>query len=232
MKQMVKEEFKFSESKVEYASHQLSLYYGECPHKCSYCFVNNYRKRGYSWAMGELRVNQKAFSIAKEADTSKVTCLVVSFTNDPFPISYNEDVKDQRLASLKILLDILEARKIPTKVLTKNAQIEDLLDFQQDPYKYIQIGFSITTNPDNAIMRARYEPFASSIDERITALELFQVAGFKTWVSVEPILPNTQILDLLYSLNRIGVEEIWVGKTNYDPFLSKVYNWEDLLKQV
>lgn len=227
----------FSESKVEYASHQLSLYYGECPHECSYCFVDYlYRKRNYRWAVGELRNNPKAFNIARNARADKIDCLVVSFTGDPFPSIHptkalsekaRESIHYTRLTYLMNILDILESRKINTKVLTKNADILEV-SFIREPYKHISFGFSITTNGYNDQVTRHFEPNASTVNDRLFSLNEFRIHGFKTWVSIEPILPGTNVLGLIAALVSMGIDEIWVGKNNYDPELVHAYDWKAL----
>lgn len=231
--------YRFSESKVEYASHQLSLYYGKCPHQCSYCFINYlYRKRKIPWSMGELRRNQKAIQIAKQANADKVDCLVVSFVNDPLPRLHphrflseiaRSDMFYCRLNYLIEILDILNKRKINTKVLTKNSDIYEIA-LTRDPYEYITLGCSITTNGYNDSVRKYFEPNTSTIKGRFSALDILKEHGFKTWVSMEPILPKTNILGLITSLISREVDEIWVGKNNYDPELTNVYDWKRLCK--
>jgi len=186
----------FSPSKVEYVSHNLSNWYGKCPHGCIWCFNQIYRKRGWKWACGPLRKNEKALKIAKKANASNVTCLMLSFTNDPLPYGHETEIQRQRLAYLLEILEILEERQIPTKVLTKNRQIH-LLTYKTIPYDYIQIGLSITTNPWNSTIERTYERCLYSNDDRIYALKALAKKGFRTWVSMEPILPETDIKDLL-----------------------------------
>lgn len=217
----------FSESKVEYASHQLSLYYGECPHKCAYCFVKNYRKRKWAWACGNIRDNPKAFDLAAFANNSNIKCLVVSFTSDPLPITDDSEEANFRLYRLQELMNILEERKIPTKVLTKNAQISEITK-EVNPYKYISIGLSVTTNLENEYMRELWEKNTSTIKERLFALSLLRMEGFKTWASVEPILPKTKPKKLVFNLIRLGLDEIWVGKSNYVSNLVNAHNWRKM----
>lgn len=225
-------QMQFSESKVEYASHQLSLYYGECPHKCTYCFVGNYRKRNWDWANGPLRINEKAYGIAKSADLSDIECLVVSFTNDPLPDRIQEGKGVETLLRLTKLLNILEKRGIPTKVLTKNAQIRDIIPLVPIPYRFIQIGMTLTTNFLLSEISQEWEPHASPLKSRYHALRELQANGFRTWVSAEPILPGTQLYIFMVDLLTVNAEEIWIGKGNYLKELINAHNWKKLAKLV
>ncbi len=220
----------FSKSKVEYATHQLSLYHGECPHNCSYCFVKMYRKRNWEWATGSLRRNHKAKELAKKASVSGVECLVISFTNDALPYSSNIREMKKRMWYLIGIMEILEARKIPTKILTKNAMINQLTEHTA-PYKYIQIGLSITGNIDGWDNATKYEKYSSTNQMRFKTLKTLSNKGFRTWVSLEPILPQTDIEQLIKKItwgNRIN--EIWIGKPNYHQELIKAFCWSDVAK--
>lgn len=222
----------FSKSKVEYASHQLSLYHGECPHGCKYCFVQNYRRRGWKWAVGDLRVNERAWDLAKLASKKDVTCLVVSFTNDPFPQVFDHPQHHYKAYFLYKILSILESRAIPTKVLTKNADIDYLAGAVNPPFEHIQIGLSITTDPLNERVKRKWEPYSSSIEGRLLALANLRDNGFRTWISVEPILPHTDIELLFEHCFQVDSEEIWVGKGNYIKELEQAFDWKAVANQI
>jgi len=188
--------------------------------------------------MGELRQNRKAIQIAAKANADNIDCLVISFVNDPLPRLYSntalldkakESLYYSRLNHLIRILDILEKRKIITKVLTKNANILEIAHIR-DSYDFITLGCSITTNVYNESVTKYFEPNTSSIRDRLLALNLLNKHGFKTWVSIEPILPNTNVLGLIHSLVSRNVSEIWIGKNNYDPELMFAFNWKQLCK--
>jgi DNA repair photolyase len=229
----------FSLSQVEYASHQLSLYYGPCPHDCIYCYLKfTAQKRKWKWSIGDHRRNPKAFNLAKRANPSNVRTLVVSFTSDPLPIPSNkldEKVRTKvfydRLDYLSKILDILERRVIKTKVLTKNANILEISYFRA-PYKHISFGLSITTNENNEKIRKHFEPNSSSIKRRLFALDELQKNGFKTWCSIEPILPKTKVFPLLTKLSAMNIPEIWIGKGNYHPEVINAFHWEHLAQSL
>lgn len=223
---------KFSKSKVEYASHNLSLYYGECPHNCKYCYVSiRFRKRKIPWSVGELRANPKAFELASKASKEGVEKLVVSFTSDPLPYSVDTEVMNRRVRNLAALLDILEKREIPTKVLTKNSQIL-LLAGVSKPYKHIQIGLSITTDSQNIYEFDKWEKGVTSIQSRLVALNYLKLHKFRVWVSCEPILPKTSLQTYLPEIQRAYPEEIWIGKGNYLSQLTGAFDWEKLVKHI
>lgn len=222
----------FSPSKVGYASHQLSLWHGKCPNGCLYCYVEKlYGGKGqkYAWATGEYRRNPKALELATHAAKKGVMQLVVSFTSDPLPQFPSEKDNNYNFDYLVEVLTILQDRQIPTKVLTKNAAIADLVNYLQ-PSPELQIGCSITTNWYNESAQRQWEGNCpSTIADRLIALSKLRDYGFRTWASCEPILPDTNIGKLLNDLKGAGIQETWFGNGNYYPAL----NWCDwsLVKQ-
>lgn len=170
---------RFNTSKVgDYASHNLSIWYGACHHSCRYCFVKKCFSN-YQWAKGQLRVNPKAIKQTKYADFDDVKCLIIQFSGDPLPISNDNLTNMKRLKILINHLYYLELRGIPTKVLTKNPLIAKLAKYTH-PYQHIQFGLSITTDSKNKRELAYWEPNMPSIEARLEALEILNLGGFHT----------------------------------------------------
>lgn len=76
------------------------------------------------------------------------------------------------------------------------------------------IGFSITT--DNDDQRRKWEPYSNSIPERMEAVKKLKEAGVKTWVSIEPILPESSPEKILIEL-KDDVDWWVLGQLNYYP---------------
>ena len=71
-------------------------------------------------------------------------------------------------------------------ILTRDARVLDDVDlFARAPGA--AVGMSIPTDDD--AVRAAFEPGASSIDERLDALEQLHAAGVRTFAVVQPVLP-------------------------------------------
>ena len=224
---------RFNKSAVgDYASHNLSLYYGECPHGCrkKYCYVPRLFGR-FDWASGPLRRNPKALKLCKYAQFDDVDCLVVSFSSDPLPFSNNQKRNDKRLSFLLRHLDILEMRGVPTKVLTKNTLIEELAIIRA-PFEHVSIGLSITTDSQNHKETEYWEKGLPSIELRLRTLAHLSDKGFATWASMEPILPKTQIQTAISDILDTGVLELWVGKGSYVRRLENAFYWGQVARQV
>jgi DNA repair photolyase len=222
---------KFNVSKVgDYASHNLSIWYGTCHHTCRYCYVKKCFSH-YKWASGALRINPKAIKQCKYADFDDVKCLIIQFSGDPLPIS---NFQAQNMKRLKILMGhlyYLELRGIPTKVLTKNPLIHKIIKYHS-PYEHIQFGLSITTDSENTKETSYWEPYLPSIAARLDALEILHRSGFHTWASMEPVLPRTNIHNAILEVTDTGIEELWVGKGSYDKRLETAFHWGAIANQI
>jgi DNA repair photolyase len=60
-----------------------------------------------------------------------------------------------------------------------------------------------------------WEPGAPSFEERKTALQYAHEKGFRTSVSMEPILDMDDVLDLFFDLEPFVSDTLWLGKMNH-----------------
>ena len=63
-------------------------------------------------------------------------------------------------------------------------------------------------------MLAFWEPGAPTFEERLACLELAHRSGFKTSVSVEPMLDTPNVVALFHKLAPFVTDSIWLGKLN------------------
>ena len=130
---------------------------------------------------------------------------------DPFMYGFKE-VKD---LTLKII-EKLNKNNIRCTVLTKGILPKALLDTK----KYGENNeYGITLVSLGEDFKKRFEPYSSSYQKRINALELLNNNGLKTWVSMEPFpIPDfDKEQDLPRVLNKVSfVDTIIFGKLNYN----------------
>ena len=109
------------------------------------------------------------------------------------------------------VLNVLIARKVPVWILTKSVGILQDAELIIENRGLVSVGFTITSL--NEEVRRKYEPNASSVWNRVRALEYFHKHGVKTKCSVEPILDEhpTTICDTL----KDDVDYWYFGKDNY-----------------
>jgi DNA repair photolyase len=71
------------------------------------------------------------------------------------------------------------------------------------------VGITLTTLDD--IVRAKMEPGASSVDERLRALSEHSKNGIKTWVFLGPVMPYiTDVEALIWAIAEVKPEYVLV----------------------
>ncbi len=110
---------------------------------------------------------------------------------------------------LKKLIDLQPNLGIQTK---SDLVLRDIDLLKQ--FKNCEVGFTITTLNDN--LRKEIEPFTSSVQNRINALERLKKDGIKSYVFIGPILPfltnwkeiilKTKHCSNLYMLENLNVK--------------------------
>lgn len=115
---------------------------------------------------------------------------------------------------MRYILPILIEYKLPFSILTKSDLVMRDLDLLKG-YDNCKVGFTIITLNDS--VRRLLEPMAPSIDRRIKALKKLHDEGIKTWVSVEPILPDFQWSNPIEIILKLkDFVDWWVfGRLNY-----------------
>jgi len=159
--------------------------YTGCQIGCPYCYARLFMRRysGHSEEWGEfvdIKVNAPQI-LRKQLERAKKGRVWVSSVCD----AYQPLEKKYRLT--RQCLEELLNRQFPLNVQTKSALVVRDLDlFTQ--FKEIEVGFTITTD-DEATARL-FEPRASSVRDRIEALEVIHSKGIRTFVFIGPILPG------------------------------------------
>jgi DNA repair photolyase len=117
-------------------------------------------------------------------------------------------------ACLTVLKKLLDAGNDVVVVSKPNLEIikslcTELKGFQ----KNFLFRFTITAT-DNTLL-SFWEPNAPSYEERKASLKYAYDAGFRTSVSVEPMLDPVHIDDLVEDLSPYVNDAIWIGKMNH-----------------
>jgi DNA repair photolyase len=86
-----------------------------------------------------------------------------------------------------------------------------------EKFKDIEVGFSITTADEK--IRKIFEPGASSIKERIRALDVLHSRGIQTFAMIAPILPGS---DGLIEKLPGKVDNILIDRLNYS-YANRIY---------
>lgn len=131
-----------------------------------------------------------------------------------FPTAHDicNDNVDHCITALKNILEpgnqVLIVSKPSLYVMTKLLKEPELYKDQ------IMLRFTIGSISNKVL--SIFEPSAPDIVERRKSLELAYSMGFKTSISIEPLLGGSDDLDdILYLVKPYVTDEIWVGKLNF-----------------
>ena len=209
----------------EYADLALNLFDG-CDHSCIYCYtptlLHKTTEEFHSTVMPRKDILKKIEHDAKllKGDKRKI---LLCFTCDAY--SKGAMQHNTTTEALKILLEHGLNINILTKGGSRSLRDYDMLKQYKDQ---VTIGASLVFNNDEDSLK--YEPNAAVTSDRCRALFQYHCAGFKTWVSFEPVWSADDVAEL--------IEETWtytdhykIGKLNYHPH-AKTVNWPETIQQI
>jgi DNA repair photolyase len=170
-------------SKIPGMKYALNPYVG-CAHACRYCYVRLMQRffghRGETWgSFVDVKQNAPRLLIKELTRKRKGTVMLASATDPYQPL-------ENRLKITRACLELLADARFPVSVLTKSALIIRDLDLLKD-VDDLSVGITVTT--DDERVRRVMEPRASSIPDRLIALEALAGAGLSPHVFIGPILP-------------------------------------------
>jgi DNA repair photolyase len=172
--------------------------YSGCSFNCRYCYIRSSKYGQHLEMKTSIKTNAAELldkQLALRAKKGQYGIIVLASATDP----YLHFEKEEQLT--RKLLQIIAKHRFPVHVITKSAMVVrdfDILkeidqtailpaDLQGELTNGCIITFSFST-VDDGISRI-FEPGAPPPTERITGLEKAAQAGFKTGVSMMPLLP-------------------------------------------
>jgi DNA repair photolyase len=199
-------------SKSQVYDYALNAYVG-CQHGCSYCyakFMKRFTGHPEPWgAFVDVKINAPEL-LAREIKKKTRGRVWISGVCD----AYQPLEKKYQLT--RKCLEILVEQKWPVTIQTRSQLVVrdiDLLKHASD----CEVGFTITTADER--VRRIFEPYASSIAERVEALALLHAEGIQTFVMVAPMLPGAEgLVELL----KGSVDSILIDRMNYH-YADRVY---------
>lgn len=177
-----------------------------CPHGCRYC----YARHKYVAKEGVHSSSQWSIPVIRREDVDRQHPLypgVVMFptTHDIFP-----DILEDCLTVVANL--VASGNQVLLVSKPELACIGEICSRFAQHRQQILFRFTISAM-DNAILRF-WEPNAPLFEERYQSLQLAYTSGFRTSVSVEPMLEADAIDDLIEYLSPHVTHSIWLGKMN------------------
>lgn len=198
---------------VEYGDFTMNHIQG-CSHGCNFpCYAFLMAKRfgrvsTYEEWLEPYLVENTLELLRKEIPKlkHKIQSVQLCFMSDPFMVGYAE-VEKMSMDSIRLL----NSQGIKCSVLTKGILPRELQDCSEDNE------YGITLVSLNEEFRQEKEPFTSTYEDRIAALQYLHEQGCKTWISMEPYpTPNQVEQELAEILDAVSfVDKIIFGRTNY-----------------
>lgn len=190
----------------EWSTHSANCVFG-CSHDCLYCYaayshcVRWKNRPREDW--GQEVVNEKA------ADKSYAYADGVTM----FPTTH-DITPNNRHACETVLRKLLQAGRRVLVVSKPHLHcVKAIIDMFGERFRgQLELRFSITCLSDE--IRAFWEPNAPTIPERIACLHHAHSNGFKTSVSMEPLLEPWNAIPLVNLVTPATTGEIWIGLLN------------------
>lgn len=203
---------------VEYGDYTMNFVQG-CSHGCKYpCYAYLLKKRfgqviDYEdWCQPKL-VSNTLDLLDKEIPRlkSKINSVHLCFSTDPFMYEYPE-ITAMSIAAIRKL----NAEGIKCTTLTKGLLPIELSELSPEN----EYGITLISLSED--YRAKMEPGAAPLAERLAALRALHDAGCRTWVSIEPYpTPNMIEQNLHEILEAVAfADRIIFGRTNYSKVAS------------
>lgn len=190
--------------------------YTGCQINCRYCYARLFMKRysGHHEPWGEfvdIKINAAERLKQQLVRAKRGTVWIASVCDSYQPL----EAKYRLTRScLKELLKV----QFPVSIQTKSKLVlRDRDLFQQ--FEEIQVGMTVTTEDEK--VAKLFEPLASSIQERLDALEQIHSDGTPAFAFVGPILPGDPMR--LAELLAGRVDKVLVDRMNYASSVRKFY---------
>jgi DNA repair photolyase len=188
--------------------------YTGCLHGCVYCYANFMRRfSGHlkdPWgSFVDVKVNLLDV-LAQELPRRPGGRVWFSSVCDPY-----QQVEAKYKLTRRAIKLLSAYEKFSVSILTKNTLVLRDIDLLEPMKDRVDIGFTITTFSPEA--QRFFEPYSSSVKDRIDALGQLNEAGVDTWAFIAPMLPYVTEVALeegLYQLAQTGVKRLMTDRYN------------------
>lgn len=207
----------------EYAPLACNLYMG-CTHGCSYCYAPGcMRKTSRSWH--ECAVPRKNVLALFEKDAKALSGdprrVLFCFLSDPYqPLERTEKLTHQGIR-------IAHKHNVKIDILTKGDTALIARDLPLMKLAGVHLGITLSFINDDS--RKEWEPYASSVENRLAILKKAHNAGIYTWVSMEPVIKPDEALEVIRRAHTYV--DFWkVGKLNHNKAVEATVDWRKFRK--
>lgn len=204
----------------EYAPLACNYYMG-CVHSCKYCYAPGCMRKSSDVWNKEVRCRE-GYKEKFIRDVKRLHSLgdnrrvLFSFLSDPYqPIE-----GECRLTRWSI--ETANEHGVKVDILTKGVKSLILEDLSLMKRADVHLGMTLSFINDDS--RKEWEPFASSVEDRLDILHRAHAMGIYTWVSMEPVIIPDEALAVVRKAHK-DVSFWKVGKLNHFKRLEKSINW-------
>ena len=190
---------------AEYSPLAFNLFTG-CMHGCVYCY-NQKRFPNNELIMRNIDLVKLEDELIKNKYDKYV---MLSFVGDIFCVMSKYEMQKVEEV-LKLLCDY----DVPISILTKGGMRANRFMDILSNFSNIKIGATLTF--DNDIDSLKYEPGAATYSDRKEMLKAYHDAGFKTFVSLEPIF-DVGMANKIIEETHEYVDYYMAGKMNHYDF--------------
>jgi len=193
-------------SGVEWTDYNANIYRG-CAHNCKYCYARLMTKRfepnPLDWR--DVKMVENAVELARrDIRALRPGRIMFCSMTDPYqPIE-----AETRLA--RRVLEVLLDSPFHIFILTKSHLVTRDYDLIRG-HRNVEVGFTITSLNDISFL----EPYAPGNTKRIEALKKAHRMGIKTFVSIEPWIPEITHPQSIVEKLKDSVDRFIIGSMQY-----------------
>jgi len=197
--------------------------YTGCSHGCVYCYADSitrrFSKHKEPWGkFVDVKINAPEI-LRREILRKKKGDVFVSSLTDPYqPL-------EKKYELTRRCLEILLRNNFSLWVQTKSSLVTRDVDLLKKFKNNCEVGFTITALDED--IRERFEPFSSSVKEKLDALKILKDNGIKTFVFFGPVLPylsDRNLEEFFRTMAKLNVDKIWIDRLNL-----KAGTWESIV---
>lgn len=195
--------------------------YVGCEHACVYCYARFMRRfTGHAeeqWGdFVDVKINAPEILERELSRNPKRGTVLLGSVCDAYqPV-------EEKYKITRAILEVLLKHDFPVSILTK----ADLVIRDIDLLKQLSdcsVGLTITTLEEE--ITRDFEPYSSSPQQRLKALEMLHAAGIKAYAFIGPVLPKLTDLRQIFTALQSKVKFIMAESLN-----TRCGNWGDIQK--
>jgi DNA repair photolyase len=195
----------------EWSDHSLNLIVG-CPHRCRYCYAREGAVRrktcpnNEAWGTTYYRPNKSGLRPFRIKYGGPAGQVMFPTTHDITP-----EFLDLCCEGMRTAIDAGNNLLIVSKPHLDC--IREICSQFANSKNKIMFRFTIGALDDRIL--GYWEPGAPNVEERLESLRTAYDRGFRTSVSVEPMLDSDNVVDMFHKLKNFVTDTIWIGKMNH-----------------